>query len=107
MASIYKRGKKFWISYYVNKQQIKKSLKTTDERIAKSKLKQLEYELALGNLNMAIRLPLTVVLEEFCKQLKATRTSKSFKNDFSRLRIFFGPACVECSPKTVPVKVRV
>ena len=91
MASMYKRGKQFWVSYYINSKQCKKSLKTTNERVAKSKLKKLEYELALGDLNVASKLPLPVFLEEFCKELKATRTFKSFKNDFSRLRIFFGP----------------
>jgi len=93
MASMYKRGKQFWVSYYITNKQIKKSLKTTNERIAKSKLKKLEYELALGDLKVSSKLLLPVILEAFCKELKATRTFKSFKNDFSRLRIFFGPVC--------------
>ena len=93
MASIYKRGKQFWVSYYIGNTQIKKTLKTTNERIARNKLKKIEYELALGELGVASKLPLPAILEAFCKELKATRTYKSYKNDFSRLRIFFGPVC--------------
>lgn len=93
MASIYKRGKQFWVSYYVGNTQIKKTLKTTNERVARNKLKKIEYELALGELSIASKLPLPIILEAFCKELKATRTFKSYKNDFSRLRIFFGPIC--------------
>ncbi|OQY07990.1 MAG: hypothetical protein B6I25_00510 [Planctomycetales bacterium 4572_13] len=93
MASIYKRGNQFWVSYYVGNTQVKKTLKTTNERIARNKLKKIEYELAIGELGVASKLPLTAILEAFCKELKATRTAKSYKNDFSRLRIFFGPIC--------------
>jgi len=93
MACIYRRGTRFWISYYVGAKQIKKSLGTDNERVARSKLKRLEYELALGDLHVASKLPLPVILEAFCKELRASRTYKSYKNDFSRLRIFFGPVC--------------
>ena len=55
--------------------------------------KRIEYELSLGDLQMASQLPLVPVLEAFCKHLESTRTFKSFKNDFSRLRAFFGPIC--------------
>ena len=60
MACIFKRGNTFWSSYYVGKKQIKKSLGTGNERVARSKLKRLEYELALGDLHVASRLPVRV-----------------------------------------------
>ena len=44
MASIYRRGNRFWVSYYVNNKQIKRSLGTSNERVARSRLKKLEYE---------------------------------------------------------------
>ena len=47
MASIYKRGNKYWVSYYINNKQIKKSLGTDNERVARSKVRKIEYELAL------------------------------------------------------------
>lgn len=93
MAHLYKRGRQFWLSYYLNSKLVQKSLKTKNERLARSKKKRLEYELALGDLQVASKTPLSPILEVFCKELKATRTFKSYKNDFSRLRIFFGPIC--------------
>ena len=83
MACIFRRGNRFWISYYVGAKQIKKSLRTDNERVARSKLKRLEYELALGDLHVASKLPLPAVLEAFCKELRATRTHKSYKNDLA------------------------
>jgi len=50
MACLYKRGKWYWVSYYVNGKQIKKSLHTKNERVARSKVKQIEYELSIGEL---------------------------------------------------------
>ena len=74
-------------SYYVSGDLVQKSLKTTNERLARSKKKRLEYELALGDLHIASRTPLPTILEAFYNELKATRTFKSYKNDFSRLRV--------------------
>lgn len=93
MASLYKRGKHYWVSYYLDGQHVQKSLKTTNQRVAESKVKRLEYELALGDLHVASKTPLAVILEAYGRHLKATRTFKSYKNDFSRLRVFFGPIC--------------
>ena len=61
---------------------------------------RIEYELALGDLHQASKLQLPGVLAAFCRQLHATRTFKSYKNDISRLRIFFGPICDELLPGT-------
>ena len=93
MAHLYKRGCKFWISYYLSGKLVQKSLKTKNERVALTKKKRIEYELALGDLHVASKTPLSAMLESFCKELMATRTFKSYKNDFSRLRVFFGPIC--------------
>ncbi len=93
MASLYKRGNYFWVSYWVNNQQFQKSLRTKHERVAREKLKRLEYELAIGDLQLSSRLPIRMVLQKFCEHLEVTRTFKSYKNDVSRLRVFFGPIC--------------
>ena len=93
MASLYKRGRFYWVSYWVNGKQRQKSLHTKAERVARDKLKRLEYELAIGDLQVASRLPIRVVLQELCDHLWVTRTFKSCKNGVSRLRIFFGPIC--------------
>jgi len=79
MASLYKRKNQFWVSYYIGESQVKKSLRTTNERVARDKFKKLEYELALGELHLASKLPVPTILEAFCKELKATRTAVSFR----------------------------
>ncbi|MCP4249302.1 MAG: hypothetical protein GY778_19850 [bacterium] len=98
MASLYKRGRWFWVSYFIGGKQYQKALKTKVERLARSKLKRIEYELVVGDLKVASRLPIQVVLEHLCEQLRVTRTFKSYKNDVSRLRIFFGPLCEALRP---------
>ena len=69
MAHIYKRRNQFWICYYANGNKIQKSLGTDNERIARDKKKKIEYQLSIGDLQITIRLPLTKVLEDFCKYL--------------------------------------
>ena len=59
MASLYKRGNKFWVSYYVDDTQVKKSLNTVNDRVTRNKVKQIEYELSLGELGLASKLPLS------------------------------------------------
>ena len=93
MACVFKRRNQFWISYYINGRQIKKSLHTENERVALAKKRRIEYELALGDLHVASKLPLPVILEAFCRYMKTIKTYKSYKNDVSRLRTFFGPIC--------------
>ena len=70
----------------------------TNWRVARDKKHKIEYELAIGDLDQASSLPLPTVLGAFCKHLQATRTYKSYKNDFSRLRTFFGPVCEALKP---------
>ncbi len=93
MASLYKRGKCYWASYWVNNRQFQKSLRTKIERVARDKLKRLEYELAIGDLQLSSRLPIRTVLQSFCEHMQLTRTFKSYKNDVSRLRVLFGQIC--------------
>ena len=98
MASLYKRGSRYWIGYTVNGRRVDRSLFTTNLRVARDKKRRLEYELAIGDLQQASKLPLASVLAAFCRHLQATRTYKSYKNDFSRLRVFFGPVCAALKP---------
>lgn len=104
MASLYLRGRFYWVSYSVNGKQRQKSLRTTIEKVARSKFKRLEYELATGDLQQASRLRLPTILEEFCQHLRAKHPHKSCANDFSRLRLFFGEVCESLKLKPVPVR---
>ncbi len=98
MASLYKRGKRYWIGYTLHGNRVDRSLFTDDLRVARDKKRKIEYELAVGDLEQASRLPLLTVLEAYCKYLQAHYTYKSYKNDFSRLRNFFGPVCDALKP---------
>lgn len=99
MASLFKRKNRYWIAYYVEDQQVRRSLGTDNPRIAKARKRQIEYELSLGDLHLATKLKVTAVVAAFCQHLQVTRTFKSWKNDVSRLRVFFGPICDELKPR--------
>lgn len=93
MASIYKRGKIWWVHYLVAGKSLSKSLRTTNERIALDKKKRLEALEITDQLMLQSNTPLDVFLQSFCEYLIHTRTHKSAKNDLSYLRTFFGPCC--------------
>ena len=45
MASIFKRGKTWWVAYYANGKLVRRSLKTTNKRIAEREKQALEANL--------------------------------------------------------------
>ncbi len=51
---------------------VQKSLRTSSERVALAKKKRIEYEVSLGDLHVASRLRVPVVLDAFCKHLEVT-----------------------------------
>ena len=100
MAFIFQRGKRgtWWIKYYVDGQQVYRSLKTTVAREAERIKKLIEGQEASGDLVAPSRIPLPEFLEEFCRFLSTIRTPKSLKNDVSVLRTIFGPVCEGLQP---------
>jgi integrase len=100
MASIFKRGKKgtWWIKYYVTGQQVYHSLNTTEKRVATQIKRQIEGDEAKGDLIAPTKTPLPEFMEDFCKFLSTIRTSKSYKNDVSSLRVIFGLICPSLEP---------
>lgn len=100
MASIFRKPGKaaWWVSYYHKGKRIRHSLWTTDERAALKKLRKLEGEIVTGELESRSLTPIVSLLEEFTAHLATTRTRKSYKNDISYLRIFFGPICEALKP---------
>lgn len=100
MASIFRKPGKavWWVHYYRKGKRFRYSLRTTDERAAVKKLKKLEGELVTGELESRSLTPIVPLLEEFTGHLATTRTRKSYKNDISYLRIFFGPICEALKP---------
>ena len=93
MASIYKRGKTWWVHYYVNGKSVDRSLRTRNERVARDRKKRLEAADVVGQLDEPSSTPIEVVVQDYCQYLVATRPRKSAKNDSSNLRAFFGPCC--------------
>lgn len=93
MASIYKRGKFWWIHYIIGEKSVSKSLETTSRGIALEKKKKLEALDVVGQLDKPSNIPVVFFLQSFCEFLLNTRTRKSAKNDISYLRSFFGPCC--------------
>jgi integrase len=100
MASLYRRGKVWWIYACSKGKRLRWSLGTTDERIARRKLKKYEYEQSTGDLELPSVTSLEPFLEAFCEYLETARSRKAFKNDLSYLRTFFGPACEALKPKS-------
>jgi hypothetical protein len=100
MATLFRRGKIWWIDAGVAGQRLRWSLDTTDERIARHKLKKHEYEQVTGDLTLPSVTPLAPFLQAFCEHLEAARSHKGYKNDVSYLRTFFGPVCDALQPKS-------
>jgi len=107
MASIYKRGKVWWIHYLVGGKSVAKSLRTTNERTALEKKKKIEALDVIDQLTQPSNTHIRNFLQSFCEYLLGTRPYKSAKNDMSYLRTFFGPSCpaLELGSK-VPHKYR-
>lgn len=93
MASIYKRGKVWWIHYLVGDKSVSRSLKTSSERVTLERKKRIEALDIIGQLDKPSKTPIVPFLQSFCEFLKTTRTYKSAKNDISYLRSFFGSCC--------------
>ena len=73
MASLYKRGGRFWIAYYLDKKLIQRSLRTTNIRAARDRKRKLEHELATGDLHATSKLPLPAVLERDARRGTGSR----------------------------------
>ena len=98
MASIYKRGRIWWIHYLIGGKSVSRSLRTPHERVALEKKKRLEALEVTGQLKKPSNTPVDDFVQSFCEFLWRTRTRKSAKNDISYLRMFFGPRCPALQP---------
>ena len=70
MASLLKRGSKFYIRVYVNGKAKDIATKTTNIKIAEKLLQKVEYENSTGQLATATRTPLAKLLEDFVTHLR-------------------------------------
>ncbi len=84
MASIYKDSKSgYWyINYITNDgKRVRRSLGTTDRRLAELKLKEIELELAKGRLGFTSDVELGAFLEKFLDWSKATKAKQTYATD--------------------------
>jgi integrase len=95
MASLLRRGNKYYVRVYLNGKQKDISTKTSSLQLAKKVLQKVEYENATGQLGAATRTPVPKLLSDFVAHLKVKHRIKSFNNDLSRLRTIFGPMVPE------------
>lgn len=96
MASLYRRGGTWYIKYFVpgKIQPIRKSLQTTDKKIAKAKLAGIVTSLSSGDDSpFPTKTPLPEVLESFIQYSYSRRDTKSVDKDLSNLRTMFGIVC--------------
>ena len=93
MASVYKRGKIWWIHYLINGQPVQYSLRTKSEKVAYDRKKKIEALDLIGQLEESSNIPFKEFLQSFCDYLKGVRPAKSAKNDISYLRNIFGTCC--------------
>ena len=82
MACLYKRGGVYWIAYRVGGRLIQESPRTKNERLSWGKKRKIEYEPAVGDLQIARKLPLPAILEAFCCYLETIRTRKSHRKPY-------------------------
>lgn len=96
MASIYKRGKNWSISYKVEGKRVVKSLKTNDEKIAREKKKATEVDLKRG----LIKLTHQKSIEDY---LSAYRTDTNHRKPGTNIKEFYvvRKFLKHCNKKTI------
>lgn len=101
MASIYKRSGVWHVYYRQNGKRIRYSLETRNERVAKDKLKKIEYELMKGQHIGPRKTPIIDFLQDFLAHLENSISHRHYRNRRSHLRSTFGdilPELVDHAP---------
>ena len=93
MASVYRRGKVWWLKYYVGGKGVQRSLGTKDAREAEKTRRQYEAAEAIELLPQPSTTPIAEFLQDLCEYWRKTRRGKGATSDISRLRMFFGTVC--------------
>lgn len=105
MASLRKRGKVYYASFYVGGREERKSLDTTSYRIAKERLRNFESALAHGTLDDALptRTPIADIVADYLVHIRNTKTKNGVRVDTWYFRSIFGPICPFLEPvRSVP-----
>ena len=99
MASLKKRGKTYYVQYYVGGKAKRRSLETASLQIAKEKLRQFESAQFRGDdLALPTRTPIADVVRDYVEHIKAVKTERSVRADLYYVRQWFGPVCDDLKP---------
>ena len=94
MASLSKRGKIYYVQYYVNGKQVRKNLYTPSLQVAKEKMRQFESALFRDeDVPQPTRTPLSSILAEYVDYLFTTKNKSNVQKIAAYLREAFGPIC--------------
>ncbi len=94
MASLKRLGKKYYAQYYVGNRQKRINLGTTSLQVAKEKLRQMESNLAQGEMVLLpTKTPLPEILNRYVEHIRTVKTAKSAQTDIYYIRQMFGPIC--------------
>ncbi len=102
MASLRRRGRVWWIRYYVGRKLIEKSLRTPRKDEALRQLKEHAARDVLGELRTPSRTPVDTFLETFIARIKRRSPYKAGKIDEGRIRGFFRRANVKTLEQVTP-----
>ncbi len=109
MASLKKRGKKYYAQYYVGSKQRRVSLETESKQIAKEKIRKLESAMLRGEDSpLPTKTPIGDIVEEYVNHIRAVKTPKSAQTDIYYLREAFGEVCegLKCTSRKRTEKTR-
>ncbi len=87
MASLKKRGTTYYIQFYRNGKEVRKSLDTASHQVAREKLRQFESARARGNDDpLPTRTPIAPVVTAYVAHIHQTKTRNGYKVDLWYLR---------------------
>ncbi len=95
MSSRYTRASRVWVRNRAAGRPIRPSQRVSAEQAATGRIENRGTISSNNKLDAASELPVVTVVAAFCEHLKLRCPHKSYKNDVSRLRAFFGQICEE------------
>lgn len=89
MASLFKRGKYWWICYYKDGKRYQESLKTVEERVAKYRANEIENQVSRGESPIFDkRINPLVLLEKYYQHNQGLKSKDTCDNEYGGIRLF-------------------
>lgn len=94
MAYLFKRGRRYYLKFYVNGRQKEKALRTDSYQLARELQRKFESGLVQGLPDpLPTRTPATEVLTAYVRHLRSTKKTNSVSTDINYLRRVFRVVC--------------